>query len=94
MEALKTEENSKNLQLLLWTVTTYIFENIEWESNFPNVFIGIILSHLAGAEPWPSDVTMTSLQVFRELSHLYSAYKMGKVCISHHFRTILVPIFF
>jgi hypothetical protein len=79
IEALRTEENPKNLQLLLWTIITYIYDNIDMESNFPNVIIGIILSHVVGADPWPSDVTMTSLHVFKELSHLYAEYNKGKV---------------
>ena len=74
---IETEENSKNLQSLLWTITSYIYENITSESNFPNNVVSMILSNIASLA-WAPEVILTSLQVISELSHLWSIFRKEK----------------
>jgi hypothetical protein len=78
LEGLRTEENPQNIRNLLWTVLVYICENITPDSNFPNVFVNLLLSQITAADAWPQEVVLATLNVFGEMAKIYPSFRKDK----------------
>lgn len=78
LEALRTEENSNNINMLFRLTTSYIYENITTESPFPNLFVTLLLHQIMSPEAWSNEVIHNALHVLGELANLYHLFKKEK----------------
>lgn len=82
LEALRTEENPTNIQLLFWVTAVYIYENISVENNFPNLFVTLLLHQIMAPDTWTLEVVLSALNVLTDLANLYSLFKKDKNKVS------------
>jgi len=73
LEGLKTEEDSANRHLLLWTASAYLYENIDAAEvkEFPHSIITFLLSKLA-VNAWNAEDTQHTLGTISDISSLLS----------------------
>jgi hypothetical protein len=78
MEALRTEEDSTNRQMLMWTIVTYLYENIQFPEckDLAPAFITLLLNKIANQQ-WPLDDNLQALTVLSELANLKKFAKVG-----------------
>jgi hypothetical protein len=76
LEGLRTEEDSTNRQLLLWTISAYTYENIEYPElrDFPQNLSTTLASKISNSN-WPTEDCLQALSVLSELTHVFSFVK-------------------
>eukprot|EP01094_Clydonella_sp_ATCC50884_P025433 TRINITY_DN6675_c0_g1_i2.p1 TRINITY_DN6675_c0_g1~~TRINITY_DN6675_c0_g1_i2.p1 ORF type:complete len:1132 (+),score=283.51 TRINITY_DN6675_c0_g1_i2:142-3537(+) len=74
VEGLRTEQDNKNRELLMWTSVIYVLENIQDEtkiSTFLCKFIPLLLEKVSDRS-WTSGVLTCAFTVFSSISNVYS----------------------
>lgn len=80
LEGLRTEEDSTNRQLILWTVAVFIYENIDSPDakDFPHVFCLLLVSKIV-SNSWSHEDTIQGINILAEMSNnfqlIYQANK-------------------
>lgn len=71
IEAIRTEDDSTNRQMLMWTVVTYLYENIQFVEckDLASSFITLLLNKIANNQ-WPLEDNLQALNVLSEMSNL------------------------
>jgi len=74
LEGLRTEEDATNRQNLLWIITAYLYENIDFVEleNFPHLVITLLLSKLT-TNSWSLEDSLQALKILSELGNLYAS---------------------
>eukprot|EP01119_Soliformovum_irregulare_P014246 TRINITY_DN3888_c0_g1_i5.p1 TRINITY_DN3888_c0_g1~~TRINITY_DN3888_c0_g1_i5.p1 ORF type:complete len:730 (-),score=262.15 TRINITY_DN3888_c0_g1_i5:86-2275(-) len=72
LEGLKTEEDTKNRQMLLWTATAFLYDNIEHPDlrDFSHNFCTFLLTKVVSGT-WAISDILQGLDVLAEVSNLY-----------------------
>lgn len=78
LEALRTEDNGNNINMLFRLTSSYIYENITQDSPFPNLFVTLLLHQIMSPEAWNNEVIYNALNVLGELASLYPLFKKDK----------------
>jgi hypothetical protein len=72
IEGLKTEDDSNNRQLLLWTICSYLYENIEFPElkDFPHTLTQFLLNRVT-SNAWSQDDSLHALGILSELTNIF-----------------------
>eukprot|EP01117_Protostelium_nocturnum_P017506 TRINITY_DN7129_c0_g2_i1.p1 TRINITY_DN7129_c0_g2~~TRINITY_DN7129_c0_g2_i1.p1 ORF type:complete len:1189 (+),score=431.02 TRINITY_DN7129_c0_g2_i1:48-3614(+) len=81
LDALHSEENPQNCQMILWTCFTYISECITTEKTFPGAFIEDLLIY-STSNLVPENVAITAIKVITAFANLNEKFRTDKKPIS------------
>ena len=78
LEGLRTEENGRNMQNLLFLYSVFVWDNIGQDSSLPVSFLNLLLHKIMPPHPWPADLVLPALYALTLLANFFDRILQGE----------------